>query len=119
MSRIGRFVSKLNPMRPIKHVAEKKAKRQLNKMKFKIEAMKLEDGGELRTIVEGKTKEKLNTVRFEVDTEKSINTTQQKTTLTVVGLETVLDIAYKLFHEDWNVTIKLDGKPVYTLEQPA
>ena len=89
MSRIGRIASKLNPMKPIKYIAERKAKRYLENSKFEIVAIKVEDGKE------------------------------QKSNLTVVGFHTALDIIHKLFHEDWDVTMKAGKRVVYTLKQPV
>ena len=89
MSRIGKFASKLNPLEAIKRIGERKAKRYLEKSKFEIVAMKVEDGKE------------------------------QESNLTVVGFHTALDIIHKLFHEDWNVTMKKGKKVVYTLKQPV
>ena len=89
MSRIGRFATKVNPYRIIKHIAEGKAKRYLEKGKFEIVAMKVEDGEE------------------------------QESNLTVVGFYTALDIIHKLFNEDWDVTMKAGKRVVYTLKQPV
>ena len=86
MTRVGRFVNKLNP---IKVVTKNRIVKKLNKMQFEINAVKVE------------------------------NNEEKTSSLTVVGFETVFDLSRKLFLEGWNISIKLDGDTVYSLEQPG
>ena len=88
MSRFGRIVNRLSPKRLIKSIANNRTMKKLNKIEFELIAVKLE------------------------------NKESQKSTFTVVGLMTVLDLAHKLFNEDWSVSVNLNGDSIYQLVQP-